>query len=95
MKNVRRTLVAAPLALAISLGIAGVAGAQTVDYTPEVETEVLGVTQEQAVAVTASGTLPYTGNDSSLPLAEVGAGLLAVGGLTVVMVRRQQAKSEA
>jgi LPXTG-motif cell wall-anchored protein len=46
-----------------------------------------------ATAVSAAGTLPYTGNDSSLPLAEIGAGLLAAGGLAVVVVRRQQAKA--
>lgn len=92
MKTVRRTLIAAPIALAVGLGFAGAASAQEVDYTPEVQTEVLGTTQEAAVQ--ASGTLPYTGNDSSLPLAEVGVGLLAVGGLTVVMVRRHQANAE-
>lgn len=95
MKTVRRTLIAAPIALAVALGFAGVASAQQAptDYTPKVETEVLGKVQDPAVQ--ASGTLPYTGTDSSLPLAEVGAGLLAVGGLTVVMVRRHQANAES
>ena len=98
MKILRRTLVAAGVTVAVGLGAAGVAGAQTTtDYTPAVEAEVLGTQQTQAVsagAVSASGTLPYTGSDS-LPLAEIGAGLLAAGGLTVVMVRRHQAQAEA
>lgn len=93
MKTIRRTLIAAPIALAITLGFAGAAGAQQVDYTPDVDAQVLGATQDPAVV--ASGTLPYTGNDSSLPLAEVGVGLLAAGGLAVVMVRRHQANAES
>jgi LPXTG-motif cell wall-anchored protein len=98
VKILRRTLVAAGVTVAVGLGAAGVAGAQTTtDYTPAVEAEVLGTQQTQAVsagAVSASGTLPYTGSDS-LPLAEIGAGLLAAGGLAVVMVRRHQAQAEA
>jgi LPXTG-motif cell wall-anchored protein len=95
VKILRRTLVAAGVTVAVGLGAAGVAGAQTTtDYTPAVEAEVLGTQQTQAAAVSASGTLPYTGSDS-LPLAEIGAGLLAAGGLTVVMVRRHQAQAEA
>jgi LPXTG-motif cell wall-anchored protein len=79
----------------VGLGTAGVASAQatSTDYTPAVDSEVLGT--QQAAAVTSAGTLPYTGSDSSLPLAEIGAGLLAAGGLTVVMVRRHQAQAEA
>ena len=92
MKTVRRTLIAAPIALAIAFGFAGAASAQEVDYTPKVDAQVLGTTQDPAVQ--ASGTLPYTGSDSSLPLAEVGVGLLAAGGLAVVMVRRHQANAE-
>ena len=41
-------------------------------------------------AVTPSGTLPYTGSDSSLPLAQIGIGLVAVGGIAVLMVRKRQ-----
>lgn len=89
MSILRRTLVAAGVTIAVGLGTVGVANAQTT-YEPQVDAEVLGTTQEAAVS---AGTLPYTGNDSSLPLAEIGAGLLAAGGLTVVMVRRQQAKA--
>ena len=48
-----------------------------------------------AAAVDTSGTLPYTGSDSSIPMAEIGVGLLAAGGLTVVMVRRRQVASQS
>jgi LPXTG-motif cell wall-anchored protein len=89
MKILRRTLAVAGIATLAGIGLTGVAGA--VDYTPP--PEVQGITQDPAVEAVAvsAGTLPYTGNDSSLPLAEVGVGLLAAGGLTVVMVRRHQA----
>lgn len=92
MNILRRTLVAAGVTAVVGLGTVGVAGAQT--YTPDVDVQGVQVSNADAAAVeVSSGTLPYTGNDSSLPLAEVGAGLLAAGGLTVVMVRRQQAKA--
>ena len=75
------------------VGFAGVASA--LDYSEVEGTEV--ITPQPAVsnaaAVSPAGTLPYTGSDSSLPLAEIGAGLLAAGGLTVVVVRRRQAAS--
>ena len=110
MKNLRRTLVAIAIVVAVSLGFVGAAGA--VDYTPVVCTEgqtvvdgqcvevqgqtvEAGVAGAEAVAVEAAGTLPYTGNDSSLPLAEIGVALLAAGGLMVVLVRRRQAGHEA
>lgn len=89
MKNLRRIAAAAGITVLATVGFAGVAAAET--YEPEAKVEA--ITQDPAVeAVTVSaGTLPYTGTDSSLPLAEVGVGLLAAGGLTVVMVRRHQA----
>jgi LPXTG-motif cell wall-anchored protein len=58
--------------------------------------EVLGVTQVQpevAGAVQTSGQLPYTGSDSSIPMAQIGVGLLAVGALVTFAVRRRHASS--
>ena len=44
-------------------------------------------------AVTPAGTLPYTGSDSSLPLAQLGLGLVAVGAIAVLMVRKRNART--
>jgi LPXTG-motif cell wall-anchored protein len=95
VKILRRSLVAGVVAGGLAIGFTGVAGA--VDYTPDVQVLDAGVSAADpaAAAVTSSGTLPYTGTDSSLPLAEIGAGLLAAGGLAVVVVRRQQGKVHA
>jgi LPXTG-motif cell wall-anchored protein len=106
VNTLRRTIAAGALAGGLVLGFAGVAGAQAVDdveYPPAVSPTTIAQQPQaevvsanvSAAAVSSSGTLPYTGNDSSLPLAEIGAGLLAAGGLTVVMVRRHQAQAEA
>jgi LPXTG-motif cell wall-anchored protein len=98
VKIIKRTLIASAVAGTPALGFTGVAGAQALEY----DVDVAGATvtdpagqETAAAAVSSSGTLPYTGTDSSLPLAEIGAGLLAAGGLAVVVVRRQQVKAEA
>jgi LPXTG-motif cell wall-anchored protein len=90
VKNVRKAIAAASISTMAIIGFAGVAGA--VDYTP---TSVDDATLSQAdpVAVSSAGTLPYTGNDSTRTLAEVGVGLLAAGGIATVMVRRRNAQS--
>ena len=103
VNTIRRTLAAGALAGGLVVGFAGVAGAQAVDdvqYPPAVSPTTIAqppaeVISENvsAAAVNTAGTLPYTGTDSSLPLAEIGVGLLAAGGLAVVVVRRQQAKA--
>ena len=105
VNTIRRTLAAGALAGGLVVGFAGVAGAQAVDdvrYPPAVSPTVVeppaevvseNVSAASAAAVNSAGTLPYTGTDSSLPLAEIGVGLLAAGGLAVVVVRRQQAKA--
>ncbi len=108
MKMFRRTIVAVTLTIIVALGFTGVAGA--LDYTPVVCTnglvavgdecvEVQGTVvvageTDPAAAVSAAGTLPYTGS-SSLPVAEIGVALLAVGGLIVVMVRRRQVAEQS
>jgi LPXTG-motif cell wall-anchored protein len=43
-----------------------------------------------AGSVSPSGTLPYTGSDSSLPLAQIGAGLVAAGAVIVLSIRKHQ-----
>ena len=53
------------------------------------QAEVLGV-QQAANGVSPSGTLPYTGSDSSVPLVQMGVVLLAVGGVLVLVVRRRR-----
>lgn len=89
MKNVRKAIAAASISTMAIIGFAGVAGA--VDYNPVVEDTTL--TKVEPVAVSSAGTLPYTGNDSTRTLAEVGVGLLAAGGIATVMVRRRSAQN--
>lgn len=48
-----------------------------------------------AAAVTTAGTLPYTGSDSSLPLVQIGAGLLAAGAVIMLTVRKRQSLAHA
>jgi LPXTG-motif cell wall-anchored protein len=47
------------------------------------------VTTGTPIAVTPSGTLPYTGSDSSLPVAQGGAMLVAAGAVIVFTVRKR------
>lgn len=89
MKNVRKAIAAASISTMAIIGFAGVASA--VDYTPAVQDA--NVSQADPVAVSSAGTLPYTGNDSSRTLAEVGVGLLAAGGIATVVVRRRNAQA--
>ena len=66
------------------------AGTYTVSATDGVNTS------STSVVVSASGggsALPVTGNSSSLPLAQLGAGLLAVGALIAFGVRRSVSKN--
>jgi LPXTG-motif cell wall-anchored protein len=44
---------------------------------------------------TARDTVPRTGSNSNLPMAEIGIGALAVGGLLVLMARRRSKVSAA
>ena len=71
-------------------------GAHTVTATDGVNTvtvsfEVVGA----AAPVTGAGTLPYTGNDSSLPLVQIGAGLLAAGAVVMLTVRKRNTLAHA
>jgi LPXTG-motif cell wall-anchored protein len=50
---------------------------------------------DAATAVQSAGALPYTGNDSSLPLAEAGVALVAAGGGLLLVVKRRQAANRA
>jgi LPXTG-motif cell wall-anchored protein len=63
--------------------------------SPETEVSeapnVAAANVEAATAVQSSGTLPFTGNNSSLPLAEAGVALLAAGGGLLLVVKRRQA----
>ncbi len=96
MKNIIRTAAAAAAFTVAGIGLAGVAVAAEPEYVPA---EVEGVTQTQEPAVDAvavsAGTLPYTGNDSSLPLAEAGVALVAGGGALLLVVKRRQASANA
>ena len=67
-----------------------VGGVETV--VPCTPTEVEGTVVESAAAaqsVDPAGALPYTGSGSTLPLAEAGVVLLAVGGGAVLVVKRR------
>ena len=59
-------------------------GTTTVDGT-------FDVACEPGAPVQPAGTLPYTGNDSTLPVAQLGIALLAVGALITVVVRKRRA----
>jgi LPXTG-motif cell wall-anchored protein len=94
MKKILRTAAAATAFGVVGLGLAGVASAAEPEYVPA---EVEGSTQTNTPAVeaaaTTTGALPYTGNDSSLPLAEAGVALLAGGGALLLVVKRRQANA--
>ena len=67
------------------------------DDIGEVCTETLDAGEDAVddggdVTVTAAGTLPRTGSDS-LPLAQIGAALVAAGGLAVLVTRKRAAYS--
>lgn len=56
--------------------------------------EVCNETLERGdVTAARTGTLPRTGSDSSLPLAQMGAVLVALGGLVVLITRKRAAHS--
>jgi LPXTG-motif cell wall-anchored protein len=67
-------------------------GAHTITATDGVNTQVIAFTVEgeTAAAVDSAGSLPYTGSDSSVPVAQIGAGLVAAGAVLVLMVRKRQ-----
>jgi LPXTG-motif cell wall-anchored protein len=65
-------------------------GDHTVTASDGTNTLVLGFTVVAADAVDAAGTLPYTGSNSSVPVAQIGAGLVAAGAVLVLMVRKRQ-----
>jgi LPXTG-motif cell wall-anchored protein len=61
-------------------------GTYTITATNGFETQ----TTTLVVTCTATaGALPYTGNSTSLPLAQLGAGLVAAGALAVLLVRKR------
>lgn len=111
MKKLICTAAAAGAVTTGFLAFAATAGAQETNYPPEVcttdvngvetvvpcvDNEVVVVDQGNAAAeVAASGTLPYTGNDSTLPLAEIGVALVAAGGAAVMVVRHRRTASGA
>ena len=43
-----------------------------------------------ATPVAAAGTLPFTGSNTTIPFAQIGLALLAVGALTTVIVRKRR-----
>ena len=100
MSKLTRTIAAVALVLAASFAFAGVAGAQTTNATPDY-TGVSPTTQDQGAGAGAgdlargagaagTGALPVTGGDS-LPVAQLGVALLAVGAITVLAVRKRNA----
>ena len=64
-------------------------GQLTITVTCGSVVQVLGVNLSSG-AITPSSSLPRTGDDSSLPLARVGAFLVAAGGLTVYAARKRR-----
>ncbi len=82
----------AVVAAALSLLLTGAAEAGEVLYPPEPPTKVVKVvkTAPSKVAARQKGALPKTGADS-LPLTQIGAGLLAVGAVLVLIERNRRA----
>ena len=98
MGKIRVVVGTTALTAATVVAWAGTAQAQTTDYTPTVDVAGADVSRGPSAAVapaaasaSTEGQLPYTGDDSSLPLALVGTGLVAAGGLAVVAVRSRGA----
>jgi LPXTG-motif cell wall-anchored protein len=58
------------------------------------EVSAAGAATTGAPAVTPGGTLPYTGSDSSLPVAQGGAMLVAAGAVIVFTVRKRNQRLE-
>jgi LPXTG-motif cell wall-anchored protein len=90
-----RFIAALALVLAGVFAFAGTASAQeSPTYTgvsPNTITQGAGGESgaaEAAQATQASGALPYTGSDS-LPLAQLGVALLAVGAVATIAVRKR------
>jgi LPXTG-motif cell wall-anchored protein len=65
-------------------------GTYTLTATNGTQTTTSTITVQCASGVTPAGVLPKTGSNSSLPLTEVGAGLVAIGALVVFGVRQRQ-----
>lgn len=80
-------LVAADGTFSLGYTVPTACGNYTITATNGIETQTTTLTV--ACAASTSGALPYTGNDSSLPLAQIGAGLLAVGAVAVFGVRKR------
>jgi LPXTG-motif cell wall-anchored protein len=80
-------LVAADGTFSLSYTVPTACGSYTLTATNGIETQTTTLTV--ACAASTTGSLPYTGNDSSLPLAQIGAGLLAVGAVAVFGVRKR------
>ena len=99
-----RLIAALALVLASLLTFAGVASAQespsytgvsptTIAIRPASDVAGQSAAPAQAApaqAAQASGALPYTGSNS-LPLAQIGVGLLAAGAIATIAVRRRNA----
>ncbi len=81
----------------ISAGIAAPTdpGNYSVTATDGTNSAVADFTVTAAEPVAVAGSLPYTGSGTSLPLAEIGAGLAGLGALVVLSVRKHQAKASA
>ena len=66
----------------------------THDYTASDGTTAVSGTFDvpcPATPVEAAGTLPFTGHSTTIPFAQIGFALLAVGALTTVVVRKRRA----
>lgn len=80
-------VVASDGTFALTYTVPSTCGSYTITATDGTVTQTTTLT----VACAASaGALPYTGNDSSLPLAQIGAGLLAAGAVIALTVRKRQ-----
>jgi LPXTG-motif cell wall-anchored protein len=65
-------------------------GAHTATATDGVNSISIEFEVLAAGAVDSTGSLPYTGSNNSVPVAQIGAGLVAAGAVLVLMVRKRQ-----
>jgi LPXTG-motif cell wall-anchored protein len=97
MSKLTKIVMALAAVLVVTFGLlAGPASAQdynggTVVTAPPSEVDAASASAgdaNAAAAVSASGTLPYTGNDSA-PIAQIGVALLGAGLIVTLVVRNR------
>lgn len=82
-------LVAPDGGFSLSYTVPTTCGNYSLTATNGVQTQTTTLVVACAAAATTAGSLPYTGTNSSMPLVQVGAGLLAAGAVIMLTVRKR------